>query len=336
MSPAARLLALALLTSAACERAPAPSPETGQVVLDLRHTQQAGGQPVATWTGDSVTAEELTRRFGEMSPALRERYATPESRREYVESLARFELLVRDAIARGLHEDPEVVAITKRALVNRMTRAQLEEAPVTVTEEELAAAYATRLADFIRPESLRLSHVFLAAPRADAARVAEARKKAEALLARAQALPPTDFAAFGALAREHSEEPRTAALDGDLRFLTAAALARTYGREVAEAAMALSSEGTLSGVVQTDAGLHLLKLRARQPARSLTLDDVREELRVRLEGEKRSRAWAAYLAGLEQRLSLTVDANALGRMPVDMAAPMLAPSGPLPGTVPAP
>ncbi|WP_164017920.1 peptidylprolyl isomerase [Pyxidicoccus trucidator] len=332
MSVPARLLTLTLLCTAACERAPAE----GHARLDLRHTRQAGGQAVARWSGDSVTAEELARRLGEMSPALRERYVEPQARREYVQSMARFDLLVRDALARGLQDDPEVVEATKRALVGRLMRAQLEEAPVLVSDAELEAAYAARRDDFVRPEAVRVSHVFLTAPRAEAARVADARKRAEALLARAKALPATDFAGFGALAREHSEEPRSAPLDGDLRFLTEDALAHTYGPEVTAAARTLADEGTLSDVVQTDAGLHLLKLRARRPALNLALDDVREELRVRLEGEKRSRAWAEYLAGVEQRLSLSVDPDALARVPLDVAAPMQKPTGPLPGTVPAP
>lgn len=332
MSVPVRLLTLALLVPAACGR---PSQE-GHADFDLRHTRQAGGQAVARWSGDAVTAEELSGRFLEMSPALRERYVDSGARREYVESMARFDLLVRDALARGLQDDPEVVEATKRALVNRLMRAQLEEAPVQVTDAELEAAYAARRDDFVRPEAVRVSHVFLAAPRSDAARVADARKRAEALLARAKALPEGDFAGFGALAREHSEEPRTAPLDGDLRFLTGDALARDYGPEVAAAAQALTPEGALSGVVQTDQGLHLLKLRARRPALNLSLDDVREELRVRLEGEKRARAWAEYLARVEKGLSLTVDADALAKVPVDVAAPMKKPSGPLPGTVPAP
>ncbi|MBZ4420265.1 peptidylprolyl isomerase [Myxococcus sp. RHSTA-1-4] len=334
MSVSPRLLALALLAPAACGRGPAPT--EGRVELDLRHTRQAGGQAVARWSGDAVTAEELTRRFEEMSPALRERYLAPQARREYVESMARFDLLVRDAVARGLHEDPEVLEATKRALVNRLMRAQLEEAPATVTDAEVAEAYAARRDDFVRPEAVRVSHVFLAAPRSDAARVAAARQRAEGLLARAKALPAGDFAAFGQLAREHSEEPRTAPLDGDLRFLSEDALATTYGPEVAAAVRALTPEGALSGVVQTEAGLHLLKLRARRPALNLSLDDVREELRVRLEGEKRSRAWAGYLARLEKQLSLSVDPDALARVPLDVGAPMRKPSGPLPGTVPAP
>ncbi len=332
MSVPARLLTLALLLPAACERAPAE----GRAEFDLRHTRQAGGQPVAHWSGDTVTAEELARRFNEMSPALRERYRDPQARREYVASMARFEVLVRDALARGLQDDPEVVEATKRALVNRLMRAQLEEIPVQVSDAELEATYAARRDDFVRPEAVRLSHVFLAAPRSEAARVADAHQRAEALLARAKALPAGDFAAFGALAREHSEEPRSAPLDGDLRFLSEDALARTYGAEVAAAARTLTDEGALSGVVQTDAGLHLLKLRARRPALNLTLADVREELRVRLEGEQRSRAWAGYLARVEQGLALSVDPDALARVPLDVAAPMQKPTGPLPGTVPAP
>ncbi|NTX09984.1 peptidyl-prolyl cis-trans isomerase [Myxococcus sp. CA056] len=335
MSLSPRLLTLALLAPAACGKAPGEVP-AGQAVMDLRHTRRTDGRAVARWSGDAVTAEELTERFLEMSPALRERYVEPRARREYVESLARFDLLVRDALAQGLQDDPEVVEATRRALVGRLMRSRLEEARVTVTDAELAEAYAARKDDFVRPEALRLSHVFLAAPRADAARESAAKGEAQALLAQAKALPAEDFGGFGKLAREHSQEPRTAPLDGDMRFLSDEALTREYGAEVAQAARALKTEGEVSGVVRTDKGLHVLKLRARRPALDLSLDDVREELRVRLEGEKRTRAWGEYLARVETQLSLSVDTDALARVPVDVQAPMRKPSSPLPGTVPAP
>ncbi|WP_338871672.1 peptidylprolyl isomerase [Myxococcus stipitatus] len=335
MSLSPRLLTLALLAPAACGKAPAETP-SGQAVMDLRHTRQPGGRAVARWSGDEVTAQELARRFQEMSPALRERYVEPGARRDYVESLARFDLLVREALAQGLQDDPEVVEATRRALVGRLMRSRLEEAPVTITDAELEHAYAARREDFVRPELMRLSHVFLAAPRGDAPREATALGEAQALLSQARALPPNDFAGFGQLAREHSQEPRTAPLDGDLRYLSLEALSREYGPEVAHAARALTDEGALSDVVRTDRGLHVLKLRARQPALDLSLDDVREELRVRLEGEKRTRAWADYLARVEKQLSLAVDLDALAQVPVDVQAPMRKPTGPMPGTVPAP
>jgi peptidyl-prolyl cis-trans isomerase C len=285
-----------------------------------------------------VTAEELTRRLEEMSPALRARYQTLEQKREYVEGLARFELLVQEALARGLQNDPEVVASTKRALVTRLMRAQLDEAQPPISDAEVAAYYERQKEDYVRPEQVRLSHVFLAAPRADAARVTAARARADKLLADAKALPARDFAAFGRLARAHSEEPRTQPLDGDLRYRSLEVLAQDFGPEVAEAARALvaSGPGALSGVVQTDAGLHVLQLTGHQAALNLKLEDVRPQLSGRLSNEKRTQAWAELLSGLERRAGFTVDAAALSRVHVDMSAPMLPPSGPPPGTMPAP
>lgn len=332
MPPALRLLPLLSLTLVACERAPAP----GRAEVDVRHTRQEGGTPVARWQGDMLTAEALEQRFLEMSPALRERYQTPEAKREYVESVARFELLAREALARGLQDDPEVLASFKRALVNRLMRQQLEQTPVTITEAEVAEAYAREKESFSRPAQVRLSHIFLAAPRGDAAQVAAARARAEALMKQVRALPPGDFGAFGKLAREQSEEPCTQPLDGDMRFLSDEALARTYGSEVLDAARGLKESGDVAGPVQTEQGFHLLKLNGRLAAVNLSLEEAREQLTARLRGTKQTRAWADFLEGLAQRQQLSIDEAALARVPVDVSAPMRAPSGPLPGTVPAP
>lgn len=334
MSSAFRPLVLAVLALTGCDRGPAP----GHAVVDFRHTRSAGGTPVASWTGDAVTAEELRQRLEEMSPPQRERYQTLEAKREYVEGLSRYELLVREAVARGLQDDPEVVSATKRALVSRLMRSQLNEAKVSVSDAEVAAYYASHQDDYVRPEQVRLSHLFLAAPRSDAARVATARAKAEKLLAEARALPPRDFTAFGRLARANSEEPRSQPLDGDLRFRSLESLAQDFGPELAEAARALvpGGPGALSGVVQTDAGLHVLRLTAHQPAANQTLADVREQITNRLSQEKRTQAWAELLAGLEKRSGFTVDAAALSRVHVDLSAPVLPASGPAPGLLPAP
>lgn len=335
MSPVSRFLSLALLALVGCERGPAP----GHAVVDFRHSREPGGTPVAAWKNDSVTAEELKQRLEEMSPALRERYQTLEQKREYVEGLARFELLVQEAIARGLQDDPEVVASTKRALVSRLMRAQLDEAKPPVSEAEVAAYYESHKEDYVRPEQVRLSHLFLAAPRADAARVETARVKAEKLLAEARALPPKDFTAFGRLARAHSEEPRTQPLDGDLRYRSFEELARDFGPEVAEAArglLASGGPGALSGVVRTEAGLHLLQLTGHQAALNLKPEDVREQIANRLSQEKRTRAWAELLAGLERRAGFSVDAATLSRVHVDLSTPMRPSSGPPPGSIPAP
>jgi peptidyl-prolyl cis-trans isomerase C len=88
--------------------------------------------------------------------------------------------------------------------------------------------------------------------------------------------------------------------------------------------------------VQTEQGFHLLKLNGRLAAVELSLEEVREQLAERLRSAKQTRAWADFLDGLAQRHQLSIDDAVLNRVPVDPSAPMRAPSGPLPGTVPAP
>src|SRR5438477_12651167 len=119
-----RHFALALLWVAAC-----PSKEG--VEMNFRH-DKAGGTKVATFGDDAVTAEELKQRFAEMSPYARAKYQTLESKREYVDGVARFEMLVREAQKQGLYNDPEVVETAKRVMVDRLLRKELDEKPTPV------------------------------------------------------------------------------------------------------------------------------------------------------------------------------------------------------------
>src|SRR4051812_33366169 len=88
----------------------------GKGTVDFRHNK-GGGTPVATFGKDSITAEELKQRFMELSPIARTQYQTVERRKEYVEGLARFELLAQEALRRGLQQDPEVVETAKKVMV---------------------------------------------------------------------------------------------------------------------------------------------------------------------------------------------------------------------------
>ena len=105
-------LILAVFLLAACDK-PGPA-------MDFRHKKPEGGKPIATWSSDSITDVELKTRFAEMSPYQRARYQTLEQKRDYVDGLARFELLVQEAGKRGLQNDPEVIDATKKVMVQRL------------------------------------------------------------------------------------------------------------------------------------------------------------------------------------------------------------------------
>jgi peptidyl-prolyl cis-trans isomerase C len=321
----ASALSVSLLTG--CSQPPAQ---------DFRHNRAGGGTPVATWGKDSVTAEELQQRFSEMSPFARARYQTPEQRKEYVEGLARFELLAAEAQKRGLQNDPEVVETAKKVMVQRLIQKEFEEkAGKKLEDAELQAFYEKHRSDYVKPEMLRLSDIFLPAAK-DAPERAAQREKALELRGTAATAPTLDFQAFAKLAREHNQDGRTKPLDGDMRFLSVEELTQQYGTEVATAAQQLKAPGELSEVVETDKGFYVLKLQARQAPLDLSLEQVKTTLQSRILYERKTAAFSAFLDTLKTEQQLKVDDAALQTIQVDLKKAAQEPKGPTPGFIPAP
>lgn len=320
--------ALLLLPLFACD-----TERAGTVTLDLRHNPRNEGTAVAKFEGDSISAEQLQAKFLEMAPPTRAHYQTVEAKKDFVKGTARFQVLVNEAVRRGLHQDPQVVESLKKQLVARLIQDELEKREGKVTDEQLKEYYQSHLADYVSPEKLRLFHIFLAAPEGDAAARKEKKAKAEALLE--QVTATKDMASFAALARTHSEEKRTQPLDGDMRFLSAEELARQYGAPVAEAAAQLKETGDVfPKVVATPAGFHILRLQQRQPARNIAFEQVKEGLLTRLTNERRMRGYDAFIDDLLARAKYEVDEDVLRKMQIDLKAPIQKPQGPAQGFVP--
>src|SRR5215472_8763033 len=146
--------------------------------MNFRHNKDSKGTPVATFNDDSVTVEELKQRFSEMSPFLRARYQTVEQRKDYVDGLARFELLAAEAHRRGLQNDPEVVETAKKVMVQKLIQKEFDEKQASVPDNEIKDYYEAHKSDYVKPELIRLSEIFFAAPKEDAA--ARKKKKAQA------------------------------------------------------------------------------------------------------------------------------------------------------------
>jgi peptidyl-prolyl cis-trans isomerase C len=304
--------------------------------VNFRHSRTAGTK-VATFADDAITAEELKQRFSEMSPYARARYQTVEARREYVDGVARFEMLAREAVKQGLANDPEVIETAKRVMVDRLLKKELDEKPTPVPDAELAAYYEQHKADYNKPEMIRLSHLFVPGAKSDPAAHEKAKARAEEALGKARALQQMDYQGFAQLVREYSEEPRTKPLDGDMRFLSRDELAKEYGPEVDAAAANLTNVGQLSeGVVETEHGYHVLKLQGRQTALALTLDQVKPQLQNILLHEKRMKNYAALLDKLTKEQGYKVMDDQLAKVEIDVKAPTAEQKGPTPNLAPAP
>lgn len=301
-----------------------------------RHNREGTGTAVATWDSDSITQEELKQRFLEMSPFARTRYQTVEARKEYVEGLARFELLAAEAAKRGLQNDPEVIETAKKVMVQKLLQKEFDEkAGKKIEDADVTAYYESHKADYVKPEMIRLSDIFIASAK-DAPDREQKKQQALSLQQQAAALPPMDFQAFGKLVRENSEDPRTKPLDGDMRYLSKDELTQQYSPEVAAAAEQLKEVGALSPIVETDKGFYILKLQGRQNALDLKPEQVKTQIQQRILYERRTQDFNAFVDKLKKEQDFKINNEALGKFEIDLKAPSQQPKGPPPGFIPAP
>jgi len=161
-----------------------------------------------------------------------------------------------------------------------------------VPPEQVASFYAENPDQFQQPERVRASHILIAVPpNADAAARTQARFRAESVLKEARA--GKDFAA---LAREHSEDPGSAANGGDLGFFQRGQMVGPFN----DVAFSLPA-GAVSDLVETQFGYHIIKVAEKQPARTVPLEEVRPQVEQYLQNVNREKQTEAFIAALKAK-----------------------------------
>ncbi len=154
------------------------------------------------------------------------------------------------------------------------------------TEDDVAAAWESLKAELTIPARREVKHIFLATLHKDAEAV---RAEAEALLTRLNA-GEIDFAT---LARERSEDERSAALGGALGFISDG-----HGK-TALPELPLFGENAIPAGVPTLApskwGWHILLAEEVEPARTPSLAECRESIASALRSARREQALRDYM-----------------------------------------
>jgi peptidyl-prolyl cis-trans isomerase C len=103
---------------------------------------------------------------------------------------------------------------------------------------------------------------------------------------------------FEAVAKEASDCP-SAAQGGHLGEFARGQMVPAF-----EAAAFSQDPGVIGPVVETPFGYHIIKVENRTAARTLKLDEVREKIAERLQTERRSEAFEAYVNQLRSNASI--------------------------------
>ncbi len=309
------LFAVVLL--AACSGQPSSSSSAAQP-----HT----GAVVAHVGSDVITADDVKKKLEEQSPFLRARYNTIERKKEFVDNLVRFEVLSQEAVKRGMDKNPEVQDTLKKVMVQQLIKQQFDEkqGQAAIPEPDLQKFYNDHIDDYVKPERVRASHVFLKAAPGDKGARSAAKKKAESLVKELlEAKGKGNLNAFAEAAQKNSNDAATAAVGGDMRYLSKDEMTKAYSAQLTDAAFALKDPGDMSLVVEVPEGFEIVKLQGKQPALSRKLDDVREQIRSRLAREKRTKDFEEFVKGLKEKANVTIDEAALGAVsvPAEQAAP---------------
>ena len=189
------LLALAGL---ACSKQSEEAPSDAEWPKHGLSEEQAN--EVLVKVGDrTITVGELADRLASQSPYLQARFESPERRKEFLDNLVRYELLVYEAKRRGYADDPEVVSARRNIMIQELIKQEVDQplAGKEISDEEVQAAYDANPKEFDRPAQVRASHIFI-----------KDRAKAAGVLQKAKA---GDRTAFTKLARDESEDETTKA-----------------------------------------------------------------------------------------------------------------------------
>jgi peptidyl-prolyl cis-trans isomerase D len=159
---------------------------------------------------------------------------------------------------------------------------------IKVNEDDLKKYYAENEARYATPEERRASHILITVDKAASADDrAKAKARAEALLAEVRKNP----ASFAEVARKNSQDPGSAANGGDLDFFGKGAMVKPFE----EAAFALKP-GSISDVVTSDFGYHIIQVTGARGGEKKPFDSVRGEIEEQIRRQLAQQRYAELAA----------------------------------------
>jgi peptidyl-prolyl cis-trans isomerase C len=258
----------------------------------------AASKTVAVVNGEVISVDKLDRLYSNLGAQMRRQYDTNGGKGAFLENYIRKRLLIQEALKSGYDKQPDVAAALdsarESALFDHYVR-DVVAAPI-VSEDEVKTYYSEHADDFATPEKVHVRHIVVAvtnvgpAPKSKeraleiiqqvaseirAADVASAQAKSDsATLARLR------LAHFSDAAKRYSEDASRES-GGDLGWIVKGQTDPEF-----ENAAWNMKVGTVSGVVQTKFGYHLIMVEGREPAGTEPYDAVKAGVREFLVTQK--------------------------------------------------
>lgn len=254
-----------------------------------------------------ITIGEFQERINRMSPYVRDRYTSLETKRDFLQKLIQFEVLAKEAKRRGFDKDPNVVRTLKQVMIQKLTKDEFENKvkPTDVTEAEMRAFYEKNRKMYTKEAELRVSAIIMN-NFAVATRVAK------------EALGPVGRSpkGFRDLVGKYSIDDATKIRGGDLRYFKRTST--TIPRPIIEAAFKLNRTGDVTGPINGGNGrYYIIRQTGKRPAVNRTFEQVKRNIKNRLYREKRRDAQKEFLKRLKAKAKIKLYEHNLAKVRID-------------------
>lgn len=268
----------------------------------------AAGPAVARLGNQQVSPEELQALLATVPAQTREQLrGNREALERWIRSRLAEKAVLEQADAQGWAQRPDVARQTRAATEQIVFRDYLRSVSQVPTEypsaAELQQAYDAGKTNWQMPALYRVSQIFLSV--SDASNAETVRKQALELSKKAQSAPGD----FAALATQYSQDRVTAERGGDTGLQPLQQLVPEV-----RGAVARLKVGAVSDPVQSAAGFHVIKLTEQQPARTATLEELRDQLTQALRAQRQEQIAQAYLDGMLNTATLSIDGAELNKI----------------------
>jgi parvulin-like peptidyl-prolyl isomerase len=243
---------------------------------------------VATINGEIITKDKLDQLWNRIGSQMRTQYEKNGGKGAFLDNYIRKRLLIQEAIKRGFDKRPDIQADMEASkdsvLFDRYVRDVVSEH--IVTEKETRDYYDANLSQFATPESVKVRHIVITAADAGPRQKSkqEALEQLQKIAAELKAIrfvqgtnpeivQRTIVSKFAEAAAKYSEDG-VAEIGGDLGWTERGMLDKSFE----DAAFNLPV-ATVSGIVETGFGYHLILVEARRPAGTEPYETSRASIR---------------------------------------------------------
>lgn len=273
---------------------------------------------VATIGESQITLGDVERQLASQPAFARARYRSFDKKVEFLNNIVQFEMLAAAAQKQGYATDPDVVLAMKRAMIQKFTASDLQEMVKVsaITPEEIGRFYDNNKSMFVKPEQVRASHILF-----------ETQESADRALAELKGAvetdPPRARVVFADFVRRLSKDKATIHRNGDLGFFSKDGYLETEQKgeirvpvPLVDAVFALRAINSISSVLKSDAGWHVVQLTNRRPGVNRTVDDAKRQITNILLREKKDAARKAYIAKLRAEADVKIFEEPLKQLDV--------------------